>query len=98
MQDLTARECGLDVVHPRAGPLGLAAGDLGDCGGAEGRAQCLHPLLPDPAGLLALLADDAVERLDPLEDGDLVWGAGERVTAFGPAMADQDPGASQRRE
>src|SRR5829696_3927500 len=70
--------CALDVVHPRAGFLGLAAGDVGDRGGAEGGAERLHALLPDAAGLLALLADHAVQRLDHLEDVDLTGRAGER--------------------
>ena len=46
----------LDVVHPRAGLLGLAAGDVGDRGAAEDVAERLDALLPDAAGLLALLA------------------------------------------
>src|SRR5262249_27156626 len=53
-----------DVVHPRAGLLGLAAGDVRDRGLAEGGAERLHPLLPDAARLLALLADHAVEPPD----------------------------------
>jgi hypothetical protein len=86
------------VVHARAGLLGLAAGDVGDRGGAEGGAQGLHPLLPDPAGLLALLAHDPVKCLHDLQDADLVRRAGKRVAALGAAMADQDPGAPERRE
>ena len=60
--------------------------------------QRLHSFLPDAAGLLALLADDAVEGLNYLEDGDLVGGLGERVAALRPAVADQDPGTAERRE
>src|ERR671910_1404181 len=87
-----------DVVHARAGPLGLAAGDVGDRGGAEGGAQGLHPLLPDAAGLLALLADYAVEGLDHLQHGDLRGRPGERVAALCATVADQDPRPAQRRE
>src|SRR3954451_18954916 len=50
-----------DVVHPRAGLLGLAAGDVGDRRRAEDLAQRLDSLGPDAAGLLALLAQAAVE-------------------------------------
>src|SRR4029077_10098062 len=88
----------LDVVHPGAGPLGLAAGDVGDCRIAEGGPQRLHPLVPDASGLLALLAENPIEGLDDLEDVDLVCGAGERVAALGAAVADQDARAAQGRE
>src|SRR5438045_947610 len=90
--------CESDVVHPRPRLLALAAGDVGDRGGAEGRAKGLHSFLPDATGLLALLTDDAVEGLDDLEHVDLVGGLGERVAALGAAVADQDSGASQGRE
>src|SRR5919109_2235038 len=89
---------GLYVVHAGAGPLGLAAGYVLDGGGAEGRAQRLHPLLPDPAGLLSLLADHPVQRLHDLEHVDLIGRPGQRVAALGAAMADQDPRPPQGRE
>src|SRR3954453_19836510 len=88
----------LDVVHPRPGLLGLASGDVGDRGGAEGGAQRLHSLLPDAAGLLSFLAHDPVESLDDLEHVDLVGRLGERVAALGATVADQDSGAAQCRE
>src|SRR5215208_3987591 len=87
-----------NVVHPRAGLLGLAPGDVGDRGGAKSRAESLHPLLPDPAGLLALLSHHTIEGLHDLEDVDLIRRTRQRVAALGPTMADQDPGATQRRE
>src|SRR5690349_11381751 len=95
---MRSRASALDVVHPGAGLLSLAARDVGDGGGAEGVAQRLDPLLPDPAGLFALLADDAVECLHHLEHVDLIGRARQRVTALGAAVADQDPGAPERRE
>ena len=63
---------------PAADLVGLAAGDVGDRGLAEDVARASTPSLPDPAGLLALLADLAVESLDDLEHGDLLGRAGER--------------------
>ena len=83
---------------PDAGLLGLAAGNVGDRRVAERGAQRLHPLLPDPAGLLSLLADDAIEGLDDLEHVDLIGRLGQRVPALGAAVADQDPRAAERRE
>ena len=43
-------------------------------------------------------AQPALERLDDLEDGDLLGRAGERVAALHAALALQDPRAPQRRE
>src|SRR5215207_5081290 len=87
-----------DVVHARAGSLGLAARDVCDRGGAEGGTERLHPLLPDSTGFLPLLADDAVQGLHDLEDVDVIRRAGQPVTALGAAVADQDSRPAQRRE
>src|SRR5262249_4041991 len=62
------------------------------------RAERLHPLLPDPAGLLALLADYAVERLHDLQDADVLRRPGERVAALRPTVAGEDARSPERGE
>src|SRR5262249_26307390 len=53
---------------------------------------------PAPAGLLALLADYAVERLDDLQDADVLRRAGERVPALRPPVAGEDARSPERGE
>src|SRR5687768_1182204 len=88
----------LDVVHPRAGLLRLAAGDVGDRGSSEDVAEGLDALLPDAAGLLALLPHLAVEGLDDLKHVDLLGRAGERVAALDAAVALEQAIPAQGRE
>src|ERR1700754_620460 len=88
----------LDVVHPAAGLFGLAFGDFGDRRLAEDLAQGADALGPDAAGLVCLLADLAVERLDDFQHGDLFRRPRERVAAAHAAMAGQQAGAAQGRE
>src|SRR6476646_6995927 len=91
-------EFDLDEVHAAAGLFGLAAGYFGDRRLAEDLAQGGDALGPDAAGLVGLVADFAVERLDDVEDGDLLRGAGQGVAAAHPAVAGQQAVAAQGRE
>src|SRR5204862_3079937 len=87
-----------DVVHPRARLLGLAAGDVRDRRRAEHLAEGFDALGPDAAGLLALLPQAAVQRLDDLQDVDLLRGPGQRVAALDAAVALEEAVAAEGRE
>src|SRR4029077_10376328 len=84
-----------DEVHAAAGLFGLAAGDFGDRRLAEDFAQGGDALGPDAAGLVGLVADFAVERLDDVEDGDLLGRPRQGVAAAHAAVAGQQAVAAQ---
>ena len=87
----------LDVVHRRVG-LGLALGEVGDRGRAEGGLERVDGLGPDLVGGAGAGAELAVEQLGDLEHGDLGGRAGEQVAALDAALALEDAGAAERRE
>src|SRR5690242_12748026 len=78
-----------DVVDPGPADLGFAPGDVRDRRAAEDVAQRLDALGPDATRLARLLADLAVQRLDDLDDADLIGLPGEPVAALDASLADE---------